>query len=155
MREIRCAIELRQDDDRQSPGRIFGTLITYEKRAADRPELFADGSLSWPEGGVVLNVQHDRQQPVMRFTPEVRGKLVVVDAPLPDTSRGRDVATMIRNGTMTGLSIEFRSQDEGQRAGLREVRKAALVGAALVDTPAYAGSLEMRHGGAQRRRVWL
>ena len=154
-REIRCAIELRADDSRQSPGRIVGTLLTYGKRASDRAEMFADGALSWPEGGVVLNEQHNRAAPILRFVPAVDGAEVRIDAALPDTQRGRDAATMIRNGTMTGLSIEFRAQDEGQRAGLREVRKAALVGAALVDTPAYAGSLEMRHGRAPRRRVWL
>ena len=47
--ELRCAIELRQDDSRRSPGRIVGTLLTYGQRASDRPEVFADGALSWPE----------------------------------------------------------------------------------------------------------
>ena len=119
MREMRCAIELRADDSRQSPGRSrHGVLLTYGQRASDR----ARGLRRWfPAvgrfGGVILNVQHDRQQPVMRFKPEVRGKEVVVDAALPDTQRGRDAATMIRNGTMTGLSIEFRATDEGMRGG--------------------------------------
>ena len=155
MREIRCAIELRQDDDRQSPGRIVGTLLTYGKRASDRAEMFADGALSWPEGGVVLNEQHNRAAPILRFTPTVDGAEVRIDAPLPDTQRGRDAATMIRNGTMTGLSIEFRSSREGVRAGVREVRQAVLVGAAVVDSASYAGDLEVRAGRAQRRRVWL
>ena len=53
----------------------------------------------------------------MRFTPTVDGREVRIDAPLPDTSRGRDTATMIRNGTMTGLSIEFRATDEGMAGG--------------------------------------
>ena len=156
MRELRCAIELRADDSRQSPGRITGTLLTYGKRASDRPEVFADGALRWDDGGIVLNVQHDRQQPVMRFTPEVRGKEVVVDAALPDTQRGRDTATMVKNGTMTGLSIEFRATDEGMRTGVREVRAATLMGAAVVDSPSYAGTLEVRERGKRRRLVrWL
>ena len=155
-REIRCKIECRADDSRQSPGRIVGTLIEYETRASDRPEVFADGALAWDEGGVVLNEQHARSQPIMRFVPEVRGKEVVVDAPLPDTQRGRDAATMIRNGTMRGLSIEFRATEEGRRAGMREVRAATLMGAALVDDPSYKGTLEVRERGTRRgRRIWL
>ena len=51
MREIRCTIEHRADESRLSPGRLTGTLITYETRAADRPELFAAGSLYWPDDG--------------------------------------------------------------------------------------------------------
>ena len=156
VRELRCAIELRADDSRQSPGRITGTLLTYGKRASDRPEVFADGALRWNDGGVILNVQHDRQQPVMRFKPEVRGKEVVVDAALPDTQRGRDAATMIKNGTMTGLSIEFRATDEGMRAGVREVRAAELMGAAVVDSPSYEGALKVRQRGKHRRLArWL
>ena len=38
MTELRCAVELRADDSRQSPGRIVGTLLTYGQRASDRPE---------------------------------------------------------------------------------------------------------------------
>ena len=67
MDEIRCAIELRADESRQSPGRITGTLIEYGKRASDRAEVFVDGALTWPDRGVVLNEQHARTQAVMRF----------------------------------------------------------------------------------------
>ena len=155
-RELRCAIEYRANDSRQSPGRIVGTLIEYETRASDRPEVFADGALRWDDGGVVLNEQHNRQAPIMRFTPEVRGKELVIDAPLPDTQRGRDAATMIRDKTMRGLSVEFRATDEGRRAGMREVRAATLLGAALVDDPSYKGTLEVRERGTRRgRRLWL
>ena len=155
-REIRCAVELRADETRQSPGRLTGTLLTYEKRATDRAELFKDGALSWPEGGIVLNVQHDRKQPLTRFTPVVEGREVRVDVPLPDTGAGRDIATLVRNGTMTGLSIEFRSRQESQRNGLREVRAAELLGAAVVDSASYVGALEVREKGKRRgRRIWL
>ena len=50
-RELRCTIELRADDARQSPGRIVGTLLTYGERASDRPEVFADGALRWGRQG--------------------------------------------------------------------------------------------------------
>ena len=73
----------------------------------------------------MLNVQHDRQaQPIMRFVPELRGSQVVIDAPLPDTSRGRDAAVMVRNGTLRGLSVEFRSIREARQSGIRHIQKA-------------------------------
>ena len=157
MSELRCKIELRADDSRTSPGRIVGTLITYGKRATDRPEIFADGALRWDAGGIVLNMQHDRAQPVMRFTPAVEGREVRIDAPLPDTQRGRDAATMIRDGTMRGLSIEFQAEAERMNAGVREVRKATLTAAGLVDDASYKGGLEVRNRDAdrRRRRIWL
>ena len=144
MNELRCAIELRADDSRQSPGRIVGELITYEKRASDRAEVFRDGALSWDEGGIILNEQHDRRQPIMRFTPRVEGRAVMIDAALPDTQRGRDAATSIRNGTMRGLSIEFRAVKESMVAGVRAISRATLHAAALVDDGSYKGSLEVR-----------
>ena len=101
-----------------------------------------------PDGGIVLNEQHNRQAPIMRFTPTVDGREVRVDAMLPDTQRGRDVATMVRDGTLTGLSVEFRAESAGFVGGVREVRRAKLVAAAVVDSASYQGSLEVRHGRA-------
>ena len=155
MNEIRCSIELRQDETRQSPGRLYGVLLQYETRAKDRPELFVSDSLHWPDDGIILNLSHDRKQPVIRFTPEQRNKEIVVDVPLPDTSRGRDAAIMIRNGTMRGLSVEFRAEQEGRRGGVREIRKAALTGAALVDDGAYHTPIEIRQTGNRLPRLWL
>ena len=74
MPEIRCAIEYRADDTRRSPGHLYGVLLTYGERAADRPERFALGALSWPDDGIVLRRQHARSAPIMRIVPETRGK---------------------------------------------------------------------------------
>ena len=154
MDEIRCSIELRADETRQSPGRIFGVLIEYGKRARDRAEVFEADALHWPDGGIILNEQHNRAAPIMRFTPELVGDEVRIDAPLPDTTRGRDAATMIRNGTFTGLSIEFRAEAEGRASGVRMIRKGYLGGAALVDAGSHHTSVEVR-GSTPGRRVRL
>ena len=153
MDELRCTIELRADDSRQSPGRLVGELMRYETRARSRREMFSAGSLSWPEDGIILNLSHDRKQPLMRIIPEVRDLAVIVDQILPDTQRGRDAAVMIRDGTLRGLSVEFISQAEGLREGLREVRRAKLTAAGLVDDGEY-GSVEVREKH-KRRQVWL
>ena len=155
MDELRCAIEYRADESRQSPGRIVGTLLAYGEQAIDRAEKFEAGSLHWPDGGIILNEQHNRQAPIMRFTPEVVGSEVRIDAALPDTQRGRDAATMVRNGTFTGLSIEFRSESEGRSAGTRMIRRASLSAAALVDSPSHKSSVEVRGKAGRRPRIWL
>lgn len=160
MDELRCEIEVRADESRASPGRLYGRLIAYEKRAVDRAEIFAAGSLSWPDDGVVLNLSHDRKQPVVRFVPEVRGSELVVDVPLPDTTRGRDAATMIANGTLRGLSVEFRALREDRHAGVRRIVKARLGGAALVDDASYGNAVELRDKGRRGRKpgretLWL
>ena len=67
--EIRCAIECREDETRQGPGRLVGRILRYGERANDRPELFERGALSWPADGVVLNRQHARGAPIMRVVP--------------------------------------------------------------------------------------
>ena len=159
MDSLVCPIEYRADDSRLSPGRIFGTLLSYETKAKDRSEVFGRGALSWPADGVVLNLSHDRKQPVTRFTPEQRDAAVVVDVALPDTSRGRDAISMIRDGVFRGLSVEFRALKQEHAGGVRRILSAQLLGAALVDDAAYGNRLEVRRDQGDTRPVlgtlWL
>ena len=152
MNEIRCAIELREDETRKSPGRLVGTILTYGERAADRAEIFETGALTWPAEGIVLNRQHERGAPIMRVTPEVRGLALVVDQPLPDTSAGRDAAREVREGLFKGLSVEFRAVRQAYRNGVRYIEKAGLCAVALVDSPSYSGSVAEVRG--KRVRWW-
>ena len=157
----KLVFEVRQAEDpsRESPGRLVGTLLRYEEVAQDRQEIFARGALSWPEGGIVINAQHDRQSPILRAVPFLEGDDLKIDAALPNTTAGRDAAENLRQGVYTGLSVEFASRSEGRRGPLREIRSALLGGAALVDTAAYKGStVEVRaKTDTQRRiaRLWL
>ena len=144
--------EIRQLDDptRESPGRLVGTLLRYEERASDRPEVFVRGALSWPAEGIVINEQHNRQAPILRAVPFIDGDEVRIDAAVPPTQRGRDAITNIRAGVLTGLSVEFQARAEGRRGNLREIRSAHLGAAALVDAGAYRGSkVEVRSRGEQ------
>ena len=107
MDKLVCEVRYQEDETRQSPGRLTGTLVTYEERASDRRELFKAGSIRWPETGIVINEQHNRQAPIVRAVPFLDGTEVKIDTPLPDTQRGRDAATNLREGVLTGLSLEF------------------------------------------------
>ena len=156
--------EIRQAEDptRESPGRIAGTLLRYNEVAKDRKEVFVRGALTWPSDGILINEMHNRNSPVLRAVPYTDGDAVKIDAPVPNSTRGRDCITNIKAGVWGGLSIEFHSRSEGRRGNLREIRSAHLGAAALVDVGAYAGSTvevraeaEAREWSAEDVLRWL
>ena len=158
--EIRCKVELREDDTLQSPGRLVGTLLTYGERASDRPELFERGAFDLDairaSGGIVINRQHERGQPIVRVVPELRGDKLEIDVALLDTQQGRDAAVEVRQGLMRGLSVEFKALQARMVSGVRRISKAALVAGGLVDDASYAGStVEVREGDPGAPDTWL
>ena len=94
--EILMEVRFEADPERQGPGLLTGTLMVYEKRASDRPEMFAEGSLHFPPAGIVIDEQHNRQAPILRVQPVLDGKTLTVSGKIPDTTRGRDAATNIK-----------------------------------------------------------
>ena len=139
--ELLCEVRFTEDETKATPGRLVGTLLTYETRASDRRELFKRGAIHWPESGLVVNDMHDRRAPILRAVPILDGDTLRIDAEIPDTQRGRDAATNLRMGVQTGLSLEFYAEKETRRGGIREILRAFCPRAALVDTPSYADSL--------------
>ena len=139
---ITCEIRFTEDESRQSPGRLTGVLMTYGEVASDRKEMFDPGALYFPPNGLLVNEQHQRGQPILRTSPTVSedGKTIIIDAAIPDTMRGRDTATNLREGVLTGLSVEFFPEKETTRGGLRVIQRAFVPRAGLVDAPSYAGS---------------
>ncbi len=141
--------EIREDASRESPGRLFGTLMRYDEPSLGvtktrdgrfmRPggEVFKAGALTWPEDGIVVNVMHDKTQAVLKAIPETRGTEVVIDAMLPNTGKGRDLATDIRGGLYEGFSVEFHADRTRMSAGRREIQSARLVDVGVVGKPAY------------------
>ena len=140
---IYSSVEYAEDTTRESAGRLTGVLVTYGEQAKDRPDVYEAGSLSWPDGGIVLNEMHDRKQAIKRFSPYLEGDELRVDFQLPPTQRGRDAATMIKDSTFTGLSIEVAKASivATYRAGVRHISRGQLVAAALVDEAAFLGSV--------------
>ena len=145
---IYSAVQYAEDATRESPGRLTGVLVKFGEQAKDRPDVYDAGSLSWDLArGIVLNEQHDRKQAIKRFSPYLDGDELRVDFPLPATQRGRDAATMVKDGTYTGLSMEV-SRDSivaTYRAGIRHISRGQIVAAALVDEAAFLGSVVNVH----------
>ena len=137
------------------PGRIVGTILEVGRIASDRAEVFAPGAAIFPSTGVQLFRGH-RGEPILTFDPVVDGSEIRIDAALPDTALGRQVATEVRNGERSALSIEFVSLDEARVMGVRELRSALIQGAALVARGSYGqATAEVRErAGRRHRRSW-
>ena len=163
--EIRFApFELRSSDG--TPGVLAGIAIRYGDRAEIAPGLFerfeagAFGDIA--KSTVIVNRQHNRGAPLAR----AGGLLRLSDSPddlraeltLPDTTEGRDVATLVRDGVLRGFSIEFRAEHDRIEGGnLRIVERAKLIALSVVDDPAYGDSLVALRARIEgtRRRWWL
>ena len=147
---IHVPIEIREAAD--SPGRIVGTILETGRVAADRREVFTPGSVQFPANGIRLLAEH-RGRMVARVQPVVDGSEIRIDAPLPDTAIGREVAAEVRSGRKRGLSVEFYATGEQTVSGVREVTGALIDAAAVVPAGAYSQArVEVRE---RRRRVWL
>ncbi len=151
MENLLIPLEFRADETRESPGLLTGILMSYGSRANDRPEMFEQGAFHWRESGIVIREQHNREAPIVRATPYLEGKELRIEIPLPNTTRGRDAAVNMRGPAplYSGLSVEFKSEQETRRDGLRVITRAFLDGAGLVDTPSYLTStVEVRAASA-------
>lgn len=132
--------EFRADGDT-----IAGPLMVYgdEARFGDFSEVFEPGSLRYND--VIANLQHDRSRPVARSG----AGLAITDGPealrttitLPDTSYAREARELVQARILRGFSIEFRAREERFEGKRRIITRADLLGFALVDRPAYAGSV--------------
>ena len=149
-REIRSeAITLREE--RETPGRVSGVLLPLGRVASDRQELFVAGAPRFPAGGVRLLRGHKGEE-VMKFDPIETETAIRIDAALPDTELGRQVAKEIRSGERSALSVEFYSLEERSTSGVREIVSALVDSTALVAAGSYAQSTaEVRE---RRRRRW-
>ena len=152
-------VEYRYAEFDDSDGRtLLGTVIRYGDVSTATPvgaERFESGVFGdIPTLDTILNMQHDRKRPLARTGG---GGLVLTDsderlrieATLPETRDGDDALELVEKGVLRGFSTEFISRQESDRNGVRSISQAALPAIALVDRPAYAGSIiaEIRQQG--------
>ena len=53
-----------------------------------------------PDDGIVIYEQHNPTRPIVRAIPFVEGREVKINAPFPNTTRGRDAAENLREGVL-------------------------------------------------------
>lgn len=145
MRTLPIPVECRASADGPQ---LHGTVI-QEGRASRgrRAEVFAPLSLTWPADGIAIRLVHLGPEET-RAVPERQpdGRITVTAPATP--------AVMDRIRTAPHMSVEFHPVAETTTpAGVREVERALLSGAALVSNPEYVqAAAEVRDTG---RRVWL
>ena len=132
----------------ESSGAVLeGVAVPWDSpgRVGRFTETFKRGSLSFA-GDILVNIQHDPKRVVARNTPA--GGLALWDDPeglmsrinLPDTQEGRDTRTLVSQGILGGLSIEFRALEDRWAGNHRTVLKAELDAIGIVSRPAYSGA---------------
>ena len=157
--------EFRADGDT-----VAGPLMVYgdEARFGDWRERFEPGSIK-VGNDVIANLQHDRAKPVARSGAglDLQDDPAALRATIrfPDTAYAREARELVNANILRGFSVEFRAVNEEWDGKTRIIREAQLLGFALVDRPAYPGSViadRFAHTVAeletkmalQRRRYW-
>ena len=143
-----CQIELRETEGRKP--RLHGVIVQEGRAAAGgRAELFAPGSITWPESGIAIRTEHrgveeTRAVPVREPDGEIRISAVATPKIVEAVRAGKD-----------SMSVEFYAlQEHRTAAGVREVLRALVDGASLTSDPEYQQTAaEVRN--RRRRRVWL
>ncbi len=147
--KIHRNVEMELREGRNGP-MLHGTIV-QEGRAATggRAELFAPGSVTWPENGIGIKVGHDgteesRTYPVRSPNGEIR---IAAKA----TER---MVRAVREGK-TGMSVEFIALSENRtKGGVRELTRALVDAAAMTATPEYQqGRAELR--AKRGYQIWL
>ena len=146
--------ELRQVDDG-----FEGTVVRYDDEAQVHglSERFVPGSIKFDD--VILNLMHDRSQPVARTGTEF---MSISDAPealtlkvkYPPTDYGRRAKELITAGVLRGLSAEFRVAKDTMAGQKRTIQEATLYGVGIVDRPAYPESTLQVRDKKRGRRLW-
>ena len=153
------SVEHRAGGEARMSGRtLAGPVLVYGDVSPEHRERFDPGALA-PVAAVALNIQHDPAMVIL-----AAGEYELTDGPgalelradLPEHSAA---VQLVRRGALRGFSIEYRSIEVSNVAGVRVVRRAELLGIGLVDTPAYPRSRpELRcalPGGNGLPVVWL
>ena len=167
---LEIPLEYRADDSHDSPGVLRATLMAYGQRGRAGNELFEQDALHWRPDGIVIRELHPPRDaqgrpiistpPILRTVPFLENRELKISAPLPNTTRGRDIAEVMKgpNPLYGGMSVEFRAEKEYRRGGLRIVTKGFLDGAALVLRGEYADAIVEVRAELDRRPemfLWL
>ena len=131
--------------------RVHGVIV-QEGRASrgGRAEVFAPGSICWPDGGISLLGAHRGESvgsahPARHPSGEIRISTPATPGMIEAIEAGR-----------TGLSVEFQSLKETRTAGgVREIERALVDAAAFVRRPEYhQGRAEIRSREKGRSILW-
>ena len=140
--------------------RLIGPAIRYGDVSPSHRERFEPGALTFGDAPVFLDYEHDPHK-VLAYTGaglELRDgpDALMVEAELPALPLAERALEEVRAGTLRGLSIEFKAQEERRESGLRVVSRAQLFGVAVVRRPSYPASrVENRRRSGRTMRATI
>ncbi|MYA99311.1 hypothetical protein F4X90_06490 [Candidatus Poribacteria bacterium] len=127
---------------------VYGVILQEGRAATQRLELFAPGSVMWPQTGIDIKDGHGGRSianAVPRRQPD--GRISVI---IPATQPVREARAQ-----SPYLSVEFIAlQEHRQRSGVREITEAFVRAAAFVSAPEYQQATTEMRSRAKRLR-WL
>lgn len=150
---IRRRIDVEVRESEGDGPRLHGVIIQEGRAAAGgRAEVFAPGSIVWPERGIEIRTAHlGRAEAVAMPTRQPNGEIRIAVKATPA------IVQAVRSGR-DAMSVEFNAIREHRTAGgVREIERAFVDGAALT-TP---GKSEYEQTAAELRdrkrkvAVWL
>lgn len=146
MGHFTAPVEIRASDD--GP-KLYATIMAEGRAAKTRREVFAPGAVTWPADGIAIRTVH-RGPEVARCVPTREGTEIRIAAPATP-----EVFAAYSAGQRE-LSVEFHTLAECRTpAGIREVQRALVIGAALVREGDYGKQTGAEIRATSRRRVWL
>ena len=142
--------------------RLTGIVITYNEETArtsfGREKIMPGSFGNISDADVVLNLQHDRTQPLARTG---KGGLKLIDSEtelraevsMPSTRSARDAYDLVSREVLQGFSVEMIVTSERYVDEVRVITGAVLTGLGLVDRPAY--QLSRAEVRKKRIPVWV
>lgn len=140
---------------------LSGPVVRYHEISPGHREKFLPGSLPLsPTETIQLDYRHDQYRTltwtgaglVLEDTPEA----LLARAEIPATPVGDLALAEVREGKLTGFSVEFHARQESRESGIRVIERADLVGVGVVAKPSYPGSvveLRRRSGRTIKTRI--
>ncbi|MCY4057583.1 MAG: hypothetical protein OXG44_06250 [Gammaproteobacteria bacterium] len=142
------AIEIREAED--GP-RLHGVILQEGRAAAGgRAEVFAPGSVIWPDSGIEIRTKH-LQPSEVRAMPvrQPDGRIAVAVKATPE------IVSAVRGGR-SSMSVEFEALREVRTAGgVREIQRAYVDAAALTMPSRAEYSQTAAEVRSRRPAVWL
>ena len=146
----------------ESERTIEGTIVRFDDEANIAGvfrERILPGAFEM-RSDMILNQQHDRAKPLAKLNNVAEASFSIrqsttayeIRARIARTTVGDDALYNVRNGLLSGFSVEMAVHDEDWRedASLRIIKRATMAGVALVDRPAYPqSSVEARQAFLQ------
>ena len=134
---------------REAGGELHGIILQEGRVGSTRAEVFAPFAAEFPTRGIAIRAAHGGAVETRAFPHrKANGEIHIRATATPAL---RDAIAAGRNR----MSVEFRAIAEQRGAhGVREIQKAVVTGAALVDRPEYLQtSAELRSADDLRRRI--